>query len=148
MTHSLCSMDTLDLMFGKAISVWFQGEQTRPCSLLFLPGDCWFLAAVANLTMYPQLFQKVVQPGQGFGSGYCGMFQFKVGSYLSWDTHCQLQSGHFSSGNTVTGSTLSWTIDCQPITASWSSCTRRKRTSFGQPYWKRRTRNYAALTKR
>lgn len=42
-------------------------------------GDCWLLAAVSNLTMYDQLFDRVVPKDQTFDAGkYTGAFHFKV----------------------------------------------------------------------
>ena len=47
-------------------------------------GDCWFLAALANLADDDEAFNKVVPTGQGFGPGYCGIFRFRFFRFGSW----------------------------------------------------------------
>ncbi|KER20011.1 hypothetical protein T265_11348 [Opisthorchis viverrini] len=56
-------------------------------------GDCWFLAAVASLSMYRDLMQQVVPFGQSFDSNrsnadgffpYCGMFWFRFWRFGQW----------------------------------------------------------------
>ncbi|KAF8354170.1 hypothetical protein PRIPAC_95793 [Pristionchus pacificus] len=47
-------------------------------------GDCWFLAAVANLTLYDQLFFRVVPPDQSFTEKYAGIFHFQFWRYGIW----------------------------------------------------------------
>ena len=48
-------------------------------------GDCWFLAALANLAEDDDAFQRVVPGGQGFDKGsYCGMFRFRFFRFGEW----------------------------------------------------------------
>ena len=48
-------------------------------------GNCWFLAAVANLTMSPRQFDRVVPPEQSFAEGsYAGIFHFRFWQYGKW----------------------------------------------------------------
>ena len=48
-------------------------------------GDCWFLAALANLAEDDDAFQRVVPRGQGFGRGqYTGMFRFRFFRFGEW----------------------------------------------------------------
>ncbi|KAK9299940.1 hypothetical protein QLX08_007169 [Tetragonisca angustula] len=47
-------------------------------------GDCWLLAAVANLTMDSNLFFQVVPEDQGFEENYAGIFHFRFWQYGRW----------------------------------------------------------------
>lgn len=44
---------------------------------LSITGDCWLLAAVANLTLSKGLFSQIVPDDQGFGDKYAGIFHFR-----------------------------------------------------------------------
>ncbi|XP_062928576.1 calpain-8-like [Mobula hypostoma] len=47
-------------------------------------GNCWFLAALASLTMQRELFDHVVPPGQNFQREYCGIFRFRFWHFGDW----------------------------------------------------------------
>lgn len=47
-------------------------------------GNCWFLAAMANLAESEQCFSRVVPPNQDFGPGYCGIFRFRFWRFGEW----------------------------------------------------------------
>lgn len=48
-------------------------------------GDCWLVAAVANLTLNQKLFSLVVPPDQTFDRGsYCGIFRFRFWQFGKW----------------------------------------------------------------
>ena len=51
-------------------------------------GDCWFLAALANLADDEESFDRVVPQGQGFGSTYCGIFRFRFFRFGEWVEIC------------------------------------------------------------
>ncbi|KAJ3662394.1 hypothetical protein Zmor_006745 [Zophobas morio] len=47
-------------------------------------GDCWFLAATANLTTNEKLFCMVVPNDQNFSQDYAGIFHFRFWQYGRW----------------------------------------------------------------
>ncbi|XP_051535188.1 calpain-9 [Myxocyprinus asiaticus] len=46
--------------------------------------DCWFLSAVASLSLYPSLMDRVIPSGQSFQQGYNGSFFFRFWQYGEW----------------------------------------------------------------
>jgi len=51
-------------------------------------GDCWFLAALANLADDDVCFNRVVPSGQDFGPDYCGVFRFRFFRFGEWVEVC------------------------------------------------------------
>ncbi|XP_066260252.1 calpain-A-like isoform X3 [Euwallacea similis] len=47
-------------------------------------GDCWLLAAAANLTLYHRLFLQIVPDDQDFDDKYAGIFHFRFWQYGKW----------------------------------------------------------------
>ncbi|XP_021945199.1 calpain-A isoform X2 [Folsomia candida] len=47
-------------------------------------GDCWLLAAVANLTLNPALFHQIVPEDNSFINDYAGIFHFRFWQYGRW----------------------------------------------------------------
>ncbi|RCN50412.1 calpain family cysteine protease [Ancylostoma caninum] len=47
-------------------------------------GNCWFMAAVATLTLVEELFYRVVLPDQSFTENYAGIFHFQFWRYGKW----------------------------------------------------------------
>ena len=51
-------------------------------------GNCWFLAALANLADDDICFNRVVPSGQDFGPDYCGVFRFRFFRFGEWVEVC------------------------------------------------------------
>lgn len=47
-------------------------------------GDCWLLAAVSSLSMYPQLMNQVIPENQDFDQNYAGIFMFRLWQFGTW----------------------------------------------------------------
>jgi calpain len=47
-------------------------------------GDCWFLAALANLTQNEKYFKEVVPSDNSFDENYAGIFRFRFWQYGKW----------------------------------------------------------------
>ncbi|CAH8432796.1 unnamed protein product [Schistosoma rodhaini] len=66
-------------------------------------GNCWVIAALASLSMYPELFNQVVPPDQSFEKSskypYVGMFWFRFWRFGDWydvvvDDRLPTRNGH------------------------------------------------------
>ena len=51
-------------------------------------GNCWVLAAMADLTVHRNLFNIVVPENQSFSEDYCGIFHFRIWHFGSWIDVC------------------------------------------------------------
>lgn len=54
-------------------------------------GDCWLLAAAANLTLYHRLFLQIVPDDQDFDDKYAGSFHFRLVCFDSFKKKTLLQ---------------------------------------------------------
>ncbi|GCB75657.1 hypothetical protein scyTo_0016458, partial [Scyliorhinus torazame] len=55
-----------------------------PQNLLLMERDCWFLAAVASLTLNQKIMGQVVPLEQTFDRNYAGIFYFRFWQYNEW----------------------------------------------------------------
>ena len=65
-------------------------------------GDCWFLAALANLADDDVCFDRVVPGGQDFGIDYCGVFRFRFFRFGEWVEVCV--DAHWTPAGRLSGS--------------------------------------------
>ncbi|CAG9837676.1 unnamed protein product [Diabrotica balteata] len=47
-------------------------------------GDCWFLAALANITDNNKIMQRIIPDNQSFSQEYAGVFHFRFWQYGRW----------------------------------------------------------------
>lgn len=59
-------------------------------------GNCWFLAALANLAENKKRFRKVVPRHQRFSRDYAGIFRFRFWRYLDELLQAKAVSKHLS----------------------------------------------------
>jgi len=85
---SLFFSDEVKQKFGKEIT-WLRPKEFCDSPQFYVDGvsrfdaiqgeigDCWFLAATANLTLHKELFSVVVPDDNSFEDSYAGIFHFR-----------------------------------------------------------------------
>ncbi|KAJ8280726.1 hypothetical protein GJAV_G00058210 [Gymnothorax javanicus] len=76
--------------------IWMRPKEIYPNAQFIVDGatrmdmrqgdlhDCWFLSAVASLSLHRPLLERVVPRGQSFQEGYTGRFVFRFWQYGEW----------------------------------------------------------------
>ena len=72
------------ILYKNIKSCYFSGGASRFDINQGELGDCWLLAALANLTLNKKLLYQVVPLDQSFTEDYAGIFHFKFWRYGEW----------------------------------------------------------------